>query len=301
MFAQIRTGVQDAARWLSAGVRPPDEPPVPLTPDAVSRMRLPWESRFTIAELSDYVAANPWSAFCIPGTGGYAVGGLWQARSDIGVIVEVLGSDRREELLNALLCSMQAQGVRLVVLSQDEDMRALGFYKHRGWVEMEEVLVYRRPDVVTKAHLDGLQYFPLEAARASALQQLEEAAFPWLWQYGPAFFDEAASTPNRRMLMAYDAGRLIGYFIVTLHHELGHLDRLAVHPEFQGQGYGRRLLLRSLEEMAAIGARTAALSTQAGNTQSQRLYEANDFHRSGSYRIFGRWLTPPAAEPPCNR
>jgi ribosomal protein S18 acetylase RimI-like enzyme len=298
MFTQIRTGVQDAARWLTGGTRSPVEPPAPLTADAVARLRLPWESRFTLAELGDYVAANPWSAVCIPGTGGYGVAGMWQARSDIGVIVEVLGSGRREDLVNALMSSLQAQGARLVVISQDEDMRALGFYKHRGWVEMEEVLVYRRPDVLSVPRADGLRYLPLDAARAGELQQLEEAAFPWLWQYGPSFFEEVSTSVNQRLLLAYDAGRLVGYIIVTLHHDLGHLDRLAVLPEFQGQGFGRQLLLRALDEMASLGARTAALSTQSGNARSQRLYEDHGFLRAGSYRIFGKWLAPDGRELP---
>ena len=79
---------------------------------------------------------------------------------------------------------------------------------------------------------------------------------------------------------------LVGF---TTYAGWGHLDRIAVDPVCQGQGFGRQALQFVTSALVARGARSVALSTQLENVRSQRLYERFGFRRSrvNDYRLYG--------------
>jgi len=257
----------------------------------MARLRLPWSSRFEPEELRGHLEQYPHLAWWVPGTNHYAIGGYWQERGEIGQILEVMGGRYQALLVDRLLTSMRQVGIRLALLSQDEERRALGFYKSLGWILLEEVILYRRSQQAIPLLPRRLTMFTLTPDRGPALISLEEATFPWLWRYGYAVFQSAAITPNRRLCLGYRGNDLVGYFIYTLHHDFGHLDRLAVHPRYQGQGYGAELLAFALRDMASRGAVSFGLSTQKDNHRSQRLYEGFGFRRTGEkYCLYGKWI-----------
>lgn len=240
----------------------------------------------------EHLEQHPNLAWRVPGGNDYAIGDSWQGRAEIGLLVEVMGSRHRAALVDRLLQAMREGGARLVMISPDEEDRALGFYQQNGWTCREEVILYRRPQRPVPALPHRLSLFTLTPERLPDLLALEEAAFPWLWRYGAPIFQAAATTPDRRLSLGYLGGDLVGYLIYTLHGEFGHVDRLAVHPRYQAQDYGAELLAHVLREMAAHGATSAGLSTQKENHRSQRLYEGFDFRRTGEkYRMYGKWLT----------
>lgn len=57
----------------------------------------------------------------------------------------------------------------------------------------------------------------------------------------------------------------------------GYVQRLAVHPDAQGQGLGRRLLLDGLHWMQRGGAWVASVNTQFDNSPALALYESVGF------------------------
>jgi ribosomal-protein-alanine N-acetyltransferase len=262
----------------------------PLAASDVGALRLSWESHFTRPELAEHLDAHPTLACRVPGANEYCIGDLWQERADIGVILEATGDRHRASLVEGLVEAFRAASARLVLLSQDEERRALRFYQSRGWRAVEEILVYRRPESPLP-HLDSrLDVVTLTPPRLPDLMALEAGAFPWLWRFGESYFQQTAIAPNRRLLLGYEGSRLAGYIIIALHGNFGHLDRLAVDPAFQGSGYGAELLSRALSEMAARGASTMGLSTQQDNTRSQSLYERFGFRRGGAYTMYGKWV-----------
>ena len=91
--------------------------------------------------------------------------------------------------------ALRAYGARLAILSPEEEERALGFYRDRGWEPLEEVLVYRRNASPLPAVAGDLTFAPLTDDLLPGLMAVEAAAFPWLWRYGPDFFGEADATP----------------------------------------------------------------------------------------------------------
>jgi ribosomal protein S18 acetylase RimI-like enzyme len=263
----------------------------PLSASDVSSLRLSWESHFTQPELVEHLEAHPALACRVPGANEYCIGDLWQERTDIGIILEAAGDRHRGSMMESLVESFQAAGANMVLLSQDEERRALRFYQSRGWRAVEEILVYRRPQSPVPPAESRLGMVALTPPRLPDLMTLEAASFPWLWRFGEPYFRQTAIAPNRRLLLGYEGNRLAGYIIIALHGNFGHLDRLAVDPAFQGSGYGAELLTRALTEMSTRGASTMGLSTQKDNYRSQALYERFGFQRAGSYVLYGKWAT----------
>lgn len=274
------------------GVAPQEAVAVtPLAASDVSTLRLSWESRFTPAELAQHLQAHPTLACRVPGANEYCIGGLWQERAEIGVILEVAGDRHRASLVDGLVEAFRAGSARMALLSQDEEQRALRFYRSRGWSAVQDVLVYRRPQAPIPVVESRLSMVTLTPPRLRDLMALEAASFPWLWRFGAPVFQQTATQPDRRLMLGYEDDRLAGYIIIALHGNFGHLDRLAVDPAFQGSGYGAELLARALGEMAARGASTMGLSTQKENYRSQRLYERFGFQRAGAYTMYGKSIT----------
>ena len=88
------------------------------------------------------------------------------------------------------------------------------------------------------------------------------------------------------------AGELHAYRadLEVMKHVLGDLT-VAVHPEAQGQGVGRRLFIELLDEVKSKhpDITRVELVTQVSNTRAQRLYESVGFVREGlmKSRILG--------------
>lgn len=116
------------------------------------------------------------------------------------------------------------------------------------------------------------------ASRADAAEILlvDRTAFPPLWQQD----EQAIFTSLQRdgfLLKAEWKDVLVGYACGTSNGSYGHINRLAVHPQVQGQGVGKRLLAESISHFHQSGIHRVSLNTQANNTASRRLYEQFGF------------------------
>jgi ribosomal-protein-alanine N-acetyltransferase len=68
-------------------------------------------------------------------------------------------------------------------------------------------------------------------------------------------------------------GRIVGYAYATLRGRHGHLARIAVHPDWQGQRIGVRLLATVVSFFRQRRAFGMTLNTQQDNVRARRLYE----------------------------
>lgn len=112
---------------------------------------------------------------------------------------------------------------------------------------------------------------------AKGLLTVDGAAFPPLWR-----LDEqsifSALRHNGYLLKAELQDVIVGYVSGTWQEERGHLNRLAVHPQVQGLGIGKRLLAEGISRFHRAGAYQITLNTQTDNLASRRLYERFGFH-----------------------
>jgi len=99
-----------------------------------------------------------------------------------------------------------------------------------------------------------------------------ESAFQYELNANPAallWVAETESPPEER--------RVVGMIVVWLITDEAHVATIAVHPDFRGQGIGRRLLSTALQEAIRRGASQAMLEVRAGNQAAQALYRRFGF------------------------
>lgn len=72
----------------------------------------------------------------------------------------------------------------------------------------------------------------------------------------------------------------------------GHLASLYVDPAAAGAGIGRRLIERTLAELATAGRRTVTLWVFRDNTRARDLYERCGFRPDGTELVDLRWRVP---------
>jgi ribosomal protein S18 acetylase RimI-like enzyme len=108
---------------------------------------------------------------------------------------------------------------------------------------------------------------------------VDRAAFMEFWQFDAlGLTDALRATPSVRFRMAVSGrGGVDGYAICGRSGPRGFVQRLAVHPDAQGQGTGRRLLLDGLHWMRRRGVTRAVVNTQTGNDRALDLYLQTGF------------------------
>jgi GNAT superfamily N-acetyltransferase len=192
-----------------------------------------------------------------------------------------LTADRRRPLsaaeLHRCLTDIERLGYRGVVTA------ALGVADQRVFVDAGfEVLEQLH---LLRHRLDPLPAYsavPTRRARRRdhpAVLEVDAAAFLPFWQLDEATLHEAltATRTSRLRVIEDDAGRIIGYAICGRSATRGYVQRLAVHPDHQGQGLAAALLVDGLHWLARWGAHDALVNTQLGNERSLRLYLRTGF------------------------
>jgi ribosomal protein S18 acetylase RimI-like enzyme len=84
--------------------------------------------------------------------------------------------------------------------------------------------------------------------------------------------DYAAEIIAGRLLVIETDGAIVGYIICKSEPNAYLIENVAVHPMYQGKGYGRRLIERALAEARAAGFPTIRLYTNAAMTENLSLY-----------------------------
>jgi ribosomal protein S18 acetylase RimI-like enzyme len=273
----------------------------PLSVDDAHRLRLGWTSRFERPDIRNLLAQHPNLSQWNPETGEYLIAGNWRHRDDVAAVLELSAQRGASDLLRAFAEASAQAGKRVALMSEHQESRNPGLYARAGFDLIEHIMIYELP----KARRFDEESFTLNfqlmtvdvEAQLEELLELDHEAFPWLWWNSP---NEFTNYGRARGVLIYGArdesGRLVSYIGVTRFRAWGHLDRIAVRPELQGQGIGLQSLEWAIHILAASGARRIGLSTQARNERSRLLYERYGFRRSPQqdYYLYGRWLTDDA-------
>ena len=284
----------------------------PLQPAEAPRVNLRFDSLFTPAALEEHVHTYPgltWTTDHLE----YITGAYWKGRTEIGEILELSGPgrglrglfpvaladqrwpDRRAALIEALVAAYEARHARLIVLNDREAQHNIQPYLALGFEPIDDVVLYRKPDVQAPAPGGRLRLRPLRLDDLPRLMALEQQVFPWLWWYGIDEWMLITMLSGVETYLAYADGDLVGYETHTIRGDRGHLDRIGVHPDRQGEHLGEELLLRAIARLRALGGRDVGLSTQRDNVRAQALYAKYGFRPTGrGSRMYGRVVDPMA-------
>lgn len=118
------------------------------------------------------------------------------------------------------------------------------------------------------------------------IHALDKAAFDRLWQNTKQELNAALQQSSIATLIEHQ-GQPIGFQLATTSAWGGHLARLAVHPEWQGQGVGHALVNHLLREITRQGIHRLTVNTQKSNWKSINLYRRLNFLETGDqYPVF---------------
>lgn len=126
-----------------------------------------------------------------------------------------------------------------------------------------------------------LQMRPLQAEDIDAIMLVERLCYDFPWTRG-IFLDSLRV--GYSCLGYFLDQRLIGYGVMSMAAGEAHILNICVHPEMQGQGLARRLLLRLLSIAAKRGTDTVFLEVRASNRVARGLYQSLGFNEVGLRR-----------------
>ncbi len=115
-----------------------------------------------------------------------------------------------------------------------------------------------------------------DAAPIAAMsRELIEAGLPWSWT--PERVARNLGQRDTLVLTARDGERLAGFAIMQFGEERAHLSLLAVRPDYQRLGVGRRMLEWLTESALTAGIGSIHLELRANNSGARRFYLEQGF------------------------
>ena len=132
-----------------------------------------------------------------------------------------------------------------------------------------------------------IQLRRLRLADLAAIEEIERRAYPTPWSR--SMFAGELSKPASLCLGAFEAdggeaGRLVGYLIVSRYVDAWHVMNVAVDPDHRGRGIATDLLERLFSLTADDGRRGYTLEVRVSNETAIRLYERLGFIARGIRR-----------------
>ncbi|MGD1994446.1 MAG: GNAT family N-acetyltransferase [Anaerolineae bacterium] len=151
----------------------------------------------------------------------------------------------------------------------------------RGFKRLTEVMTLAKFDrVLPDAIPTGAHLRPASDADIPAAAAVDRAAFTPHWWHSEATMRRITAASSY-FAVAELAGEVVGYAEGILRLPAAHVNRIAVHPDHQGQGIGTLLLHDALHALWRHAAERVTLNTQTDNRYSQRLYRRCGFEPTG--------------------
>lgn len=127
-------------------------------------------------------------------------------------------------------------------------------------------------------NLGDLAIRPARAEDATAVTECVVAAYrhyiPRLGKPpGPMLDDYREVIQQHRVLVLTDEANIIGVLVLIRQHQSLLVDNVAVHPDYQGRGLGRKLMMLAEEEARRLGFITVTLYTNERMTENLGLYK----------------------------
>lgn len=111
------------------------------------------------------------------------------------------------------------------------------------------------------------------------LLTIDRAAFDEFWQFDRHGLGEAIGATNESTTLTIHGpdGDPVAYAVLGIGHAISYLQRLAVHPDWQGAGMGRSLVRHSIRIAMSAGTHAMVLNTQEDNRAAISLYRSEGF------------------------
>ncbi|SHI91184.1 ribosomal protein S18-alanine N-acetyltransferase [Pseudobutyrivibrio xylanivorans] len=117
-----------------------------------------------------------------------------------------------------------------------------------------------------------------------SIVEIENEAMSCPWSLKS--YEEAISSDHSFIMVAEDDGQIAAFSVFYLTPPEAELPDIVVDEKYRGQGLGRQLLTKSLEELETRGIDTIFLEVRVSNTPARRLYESFGFEEIGVRKYF---------------
>ena len=127
-----------------------------------------------------------------------------------------------------------------------------------------------------------IEYRRMVPEDADGVARVEKACMPVPWSR-ESFWQEAANT-DAYYLLGIDTDKdnlIMAYAGCWVLGNEGHITNVAVDPDYQGQGMGRKLMEKLVEAVKPLGVDSMTLEVRPSNTRALALYEKLGFKRVG--------------------
>ena len=128
----------------------------------------------------------------------------------------------------------------------------------------------------------NIEFYRMVQEDADGVARVEAACMPVPWSR-QSFWEEASHT-DAYYLIARDVDRdnlIVAYAGCWVLANEGHITNVAVDPDYQGQGLGRRLMNELTSRVKALGVDSMTLEVRPSNTVAINLYTSQGFRRVG--------------------
>lgn len=111
------------------------------------------------------------------------------------------------------------------------------------------------------------------------LLAIDTAAFEGFWRFDRNALEESTQATGKSGVFVIGDGHqgAAGYAIVGYGHAISYLQRVAVHPDWQGHGMGRSLVRAVARGARRAGSKALLLNTQTENQAAISLYESEGY------------------------
>ncbi len=271
-----------------------------LTPADIEQLHIDNHPRLALGDAESLVIQAPGLSKWHPASGEFLLVTPWRHRSEIPAVSVMSAFQHEDELLAASMASAEEKGAAAFVLMDTYEIRRSSFYDRNDLAHLETILTYehRAPRSLVRDAPDPIQefepWFGDDDDTLHELLELDHTAFPWLWWNSREEFLAYARMPFVEIWVGRLEGRVTSYLGLTHFRRWSHLDRIAILPDVQGQGFGRESLAFAVRRMLQSGADRVGLSTQKENIRSRHLYEKSGFRETPelNYDVFGVLFEP---------
>ena len=128
----------------------------------------------------------------------------------------------------------------------------------------------------------NIEFYRMVQEDADGVARVEAACMPVPWSR-QSFWEEASHT-DAYYLIARDVDRdnlIVAYAGCWVLANEGHITNVAVDPDYQGQGLGRKLMNELNSRVKALGVDSMTLEVRPSNTVAINLYTSLGFRSVG--------------------
>lgn len=223
--------------------------------------------------------------------------GDWRSRSDISALwhVRAAEGDREKLVREASEMCLREGAERFVTRPvgerEAEEYAEWGFTPFCRVVFLEKTL-RREPD---PSEPEGVRVNHFRRKDLTEVLEVDVEAFEDFWRLDTRTLERISESCLRNVfLVARWENRVCGYAVGGTNGRLGYLQRLGVHPLFQGKGVGELLAGRLLRILQVMGASLVSVNTQEDNLPAISLYHKLGFRETGERRFIMQRTSPEA-------